>query len=460
MKIKFCGAAKIVTGSCYHITTNNKQILVDCGMFQGRKEITKLNYEPFKFNPKKIDYVFLTHAHIDHSGLLPKLKKEGFKGKVFATTATKDLCKIMLEDSANLQVREISYENRRRRRNGLPEREPLYQVKDAKSIMSSFGKILYNKTYRITEGIKVRYRDAGHIIGSAIIELYITEKNKEKKIVFSGDLGQWDAPIIRDPTIIETADYVLIESTYGDRLHEDIGIRDDLLLKYVKETYKKGGKLLIPSFAIERTQELLYAFNKLIKDGKLPNEKIFLDSPLAIKATEIFKKHKEMYDAETLRKYKDPFNFKNLKYTLATEESMKLNKLKGPHIIIAGSGMCTGGRIRHHFKHGIWDPKNTVLFVGYQAEGTLGRHIIEGEKKIRMMGIEVAVKADIKKINSFSAHADANELIKWVLGFKKKPKKIFIVHGEEKSTIAIKSKLDKEGFETYIPELGEELTIK
>ncbi len=458
MKIKFCGAAKIVTGSCHLVTIGKKQVLIDCGMFQGRKEITKLNYEPFKFDPKKINYVFLTHAHIDHSGLLPKLKKAGFNGKIFATGATIDLCKIMLEDSAHIQEIETEHENRRRKRQGIPERKPMYSINDAKATMPLFRKINYDKTYKIDEQIKVRYRDAGHIIGAAIIEFYAAEKNKKTKIVFSGDLGQWGVPIVRDPTIIEHADYVLVESTYGNREHEDLGIRDKVLLRHVKNAYKRGGKLLIPSFAIERTQELLYSFNKLIKQGKFPDEEIFLDSPLAIKATEIFKKHKEVFDKEALTKYKDPFSFKNLKYTAATKESIKLNNYHKPCIIIAGSGMCNGGRIRHHLKHGIWDKKNTILFVGYQAEGTLGRHLIEGEKRIRMMGSELVVKADIEKINSFSAHADSNELVKWIEGFKEKPKKVFIVHGEEKSTIALKSKLKNHN--CYIPEIGEEIELK
>ncbi|MBT4334681.1 MBL fold metallo-hydrolase [archaeon] len=459
MKIKFCGAAKIVTGSCYLLTIGSTQALVDCGMFQGRKEITKLNYEPFQFDPKKIKYVFLTHAHIDHSGLIPKLKKYGFNGKIFTTPATADLCKIMLEDSAHIQEIDTERENRRRNRKGESPREPIYTQDDVKAVLPQFRKVHYDKTYKIDENIKVRYRDAGHILGSAIIELYISEKNKTKKYVFSGDLGQWDAPIIKDPTLIKTADYVFIESTYGDRLHEKIGSRDQLLKKYVQKTFKKNGKLIIPSFAIERTQELLYAFNKLIKSGELPNEKIYLDSPLAIKATEIFKKHSELFDQETMNKYRNPFSFKNLVYTPTAQDSMKLNASKEKSIIIAGSGMCTGGRIRHHFKHGIWDKKNTVLFVGYQAEGTLGRRILEGEKNIRMMGQEVVVRANIEKINSFSAHADYKELIKWAEGFENKPKKIFIMHGEERAAISLKDKLEKKGFNCYIPELNENIKI-
>ncbi|MBN1755882.1 MBL fold metallo-hydrolase [bacterium] len=459
MKLRFCGAARIVTGSCYWIQVNQTQVLVDCGMFQGSKKITKLNYEPFLFDAQQIDYVFLTHAHIDHSGLIPKLKSMGFNGKVITTPATIDLCEIMLEDSGSIQESETERENRRRKRLGLPARRPLYTVKAAKRAMKNFFEADYDELYPVTKEISVRYRDAGHIIGSAIIELFIKENGQETKLVFSGDLGQWNVPIIQNPTFIEEADYLFIESTYGDRLHKDITKRDELLLKVIVETYQKGGKLFIPSFAIERTQELLYSLNKLKLEGKLPHEKIYLDSPLAIKATEIFKKHRELYDYEALTRYEDPLSFSNLVYVHSARESAALNESKEPCVIIAGSGMCTGGRIRHHFKHGLWNPQNTVLFVGYQAEGTLGRYILEGAKKVKMMGMEIVVKADIEKINSFSAHADYRELLKWAGGFKQKPRMVFVVHGEETSASAFQEKLRAEGFNTYLPVLGESLEL-
>ncbi len=456
MKITFCGAARIVTGSCYLIETKKQKILVDCGMFQGPKAITRLNYKPFLFNPKEISHVFLTHAHIDHSGLIPKLVKHGFKGKIHATPATKDLCGIMLEDSAYIQEKDTEHENRRRKKKGLAPRKPLYDQKDARKSISHFRKIKYDEEVKFGD-IRVKYNDAGHIIGSAVIEMFISEGGKEKKIVFSGDLGQWDVPIIRNPTMIKDADYIFIESTYGDRLHEGKGIRDDMLLEYAKKTYNKGGKLLIPSFAIERTQEILYAFNKLIKKGKFPEEKIFLDSPLAIKATQIFKRHKDYFDKEALTKYKEPFSFPNLEYTLRTRESKALNDYKKPCVIIAGSGMCTGGRIRHHIKHHIEDSKTTLLFVGYQAESTLGRMLLEGAKKAKMMGAKLDVNAEIGKINAFSAHADYNELLKWMDHFEEGIKKVFIVHGEEKSSIALKSKLKR--FNCHIPRIGETVEI-
>lgn len=459
MKLTFCGAARITTGSCYLLEADSLKILIDCGMFQGPKDITKLNYLKFPFRPADIKYVILTHAHIDHSGLLPKLVNEGFSGTILATPPTIDLCRIMLEDSAFVQEKDTEHENRRRLREGLAPRLPLYKAEDAKKAMRFFRKIDYNKFVQLSPNIVVCYKDAGHIIGSAIIEVFVNENGSEKKIVFSGDLGQWNVPIINDPSIIKDATYVVVESTYGDRRHENVRMRDDLLLKHAKETYRKGGRLLIPSFAIERTQELLYSFNKLIKEGRFPDEKIFLDSPLAIRATEIFKQHKEVFDAEALYRYKDPFSFANLVYTLNVSDSIKLNDYPKPCVIIAGSGMCTGGRIRHHLKHGLWDSKNKVLFVGYQAEGTTGRYILEGAKTVKMMGMQIAVKADIAKINSFSAHADGGELIQWMEGFEKRPVKVFITHGEEKSSRALKQELEKRKLKCYIPRLRETVEI-
>lgn len=427
-------------------------------MFQGTKEITKLNYEPFRFDPKTISYVLLTHAHIDHCGLIPKLVSEGFKGKIFATSATIDLCRIMLEDSAVVQQTQTEEENKIRLREGRETRRPLYGVEEALASFKYFSVVEYGRTYSVGKNIQALYIDAGHIIGSSSIEVSVTENGETKKITFSGDIGQWDAPIVHDPTIVDDTDYLVIESTYGNRLHDDIKMRDELLLSAVRETYKKRGKLFIPSFAVERTQELLYAFNKLFKSGDMPNEKVFLDSPLAIKATDIFTRHREDFDTETLN-YKEPFNFKNLVYTNTTEESKQINEYQGPCIIIAGNGMATGGRIRHHFKHGLWDPKNTVLFVGYQAEGTLGRQIVDGAKCVQMMGMDLAVKADIRVIDSFSAHADLDGLLKWIYGIKQKPKKIFLVHGEADSIEDFRAKLKKEGYKTDVPKLGETIVI-
>jgi metallo-beta-lactamase family protein len=357
-----------------------------------------------------------------------------------------------------VQPTQTEDDNKIRLRQGLEPRYPLYDVEEALASFKHFSAVEYGRAYSMGKNVQARYLDAGHIIGSSSIEVNVTENSETKKIVFSGDLGQWDAPIVHDPTIVEDADYLVIESTYGNRLHDDIGEREEQLLSYVREAYKKRGKLIIPSFAVERTQELLFSFNKLFRSGDMPNEKVFLDSPLAIKATEIFTRHREGFDKEAL-KYKDPFNFKNLVYTNSTEESKQINEYRGPCVIIAGNGMATGGRVRHHFKHGLWDPKNTVLFVGYQAQGTLGREIVDGAKMVRMMGMTLAVKADIRTMNSYSAHADMDGLLRWVYGMKRKPKKIFLVHGEPDSIDGFRVKLKKEGYKIEVPKIGETVVI-
>ena len=459
MKVTFCGAAKIVTGSCYLLESGNKKILVDCGMFQGPKEITRRNYLPFKFDPKKISHVLLTHAHIDHSGLIPKLYRKGFRGKVICTSPTKDLSRIMLEDSAYINEKDTEDENRRRKREGLKPREPLFTMDDAKKSTKLFSSTPYGRKVKVSKGITARFRDAGHIIGSSIIEVFVEEKGKTIKLVFSGDLGQWDAPIVRDPTLIKEADYAFIESTYGDTSRESYKGKERALQNAVKKTYRKGGKLMIPSFAVERTQELLYFLHSLIKKKKFPKQRVFLDSPLAIKATDIFRKHGAFYDEETRRTFSTPFTFARLENLVTTRDSMRLNDYPEPCIIIAGSGMCTGGRIRHHLKHHIWAPENTLLFVGYQAEGTLGRSILDGADFVHMMGAKIAVKAEIDHIEGFSAHADAEELLLWADGFEKKPRKMFVVHGEVGASLALARRLKSRGHNPYVPKIGETITL-
>lgn len=442
MKLTFCGAAQIVTGSNYLLETANEKALVDCGMFQGPKEITRQNYEPFKYSPESIDHVFLTHAHIDHSGLLPKLVKYGFRGPIVATEPTRDLCKIMLEDSAGVQVLQTRHENKRRKEEGLPPRDPLYDLGDVKKTMKRFEVIEYDELKEYGD-FKVRYQDAGHILGAAMIELFA----ENKKTVFTGDIGEWDSPIVRDPTYIEEADYLITESTYGNRLHENIDEREELLMRYVNETFKKGGKLMIPSFAVERTQEILYMFKKQAR--KMPNENIFLDSPLAMKATEIFSQYADFYDEETAA-IPSPFTPRGLRYTESVQDSKDLNTYNQPCIIMAGSGMVTGGRIRHHLRNSADNPDNTILFVGYQAEGTTGRKIQEGEKLVPMMGYNVSIKADVRSIDGFSAHADYEGLLKWARGFRNRPR-TFITHGEPDAAKSFKEKMEKEGFDCSIP---------
>lgn len=459
MKLTFCWAAKIVTWSCYYIETGNTKFLVDCGMFQWPKEVMVLNYEPFLFDPKEIDFMVLTHAHIDHCGLIPKLYKNGFKGKIYSTSATRDLCWIMLEDSAEIQDKNVKQENKRRLRTNQEPRVPLYTLDEAKAAMKLFSIVEYTKTYDLTDKIQARFQNAGHIMGSASIELFITEDGQKKKLVFSWDIGQRDTAIIKDPTLIAEADYLFMESTYGDRLHEDTASKEELLIKYITETFNRWWKLLIPSFSVERTQELLYFLNIIIKKWKFPDEKIFLDSPLSIKATEIFKRHTEDFDEEALHKYAHPFDFPELICTESIEDSIKLNTYNAPCIIIAGNGMCTAGRITHHLKHGLWNSKNTVLFVWYQAEGTLGRLILEWEKRVRLMGIEVAVNAEIERINGFSGHADSEQLMRRAKGFIQAPKKTFIVHGEWAAQTVLKSKLEKIGFTCEIPSIKDQIEL-
>ncbi|MBI5527660.1 MAG: MBL fold metallo-hydrolase [Deltaproteobacteria bacterium] len=459
MKITFCGAAGEVTGSCFLVETGRDKVLVDCGMFQGAKDLVRLNYEAFRFDPKAVSHVVLTHAHIDHSGLVPKLFNHGFKGTVLGTNATVDLCAILLEDSAHVQKNEIESENRRRLRTGLPAREPLYSEQEARECIDSFQGLPYGEQKSITDSIDVRYQDAGHILGSSILEMTVREHGLKRKVVFSGDIGQWGVPIVRDPTLVSEADVLIIESTYGDRLHEGAKDRDRLLLDRVKEAYGKGGKLMIPAFSVERTQELIYSMYKSMKAGLFPDEKIFLDSPLAIKATEIFKRHRECFDQEALHVFTRKMDIPNLVYCRTAEDSMRLNDYQKPCVIIAGSGMCNAGRIRHHLKHGLWNPKNTVLFVGFQAVGTLGRVILDGAREVRMMGTAVAVGADIHRIGCFSAHADRDELLKWAGGFKKKPQNTFVVHGEPQPAAVLAGKLRPLGFNPYVPKLGEAVEV-
>lgn len=452
MQVTCHGAAGSVTGSCHLVETNSSRFLIDCGMFQGNKTLTRLNYEPFPFDPQTIDFVISTHGHIDHCGLLPKLTKHGFNGTVYGTPATADLLPVMLGDAAYIQEKDTEHENRRRERKGESPREPLYDRTDADRVTGLIQPLNYNTSMKVNDEITFRLRDAGHVIGSAIVELYVKEGGREIKTVFSGDLGQWDVPIIEDPTYIWNADYVFIESTYGDRNHQRSLPRKEQLLEHIVNTYNKGGKLLIPCFALERTQELLYTLSELMNETEdFPPMDVYLDSPLAIKITEIFKKHPDLYDEEARARTDKPFDFPGLICTPSVDESRKANAMTEPAIIIAGSGMCTAGRIRHHLKHGIWNPQNTVLFVGYQALGTLGRILIDGAEEIKMMGMTLVVKADIARIGAFSAHADKDELTGWLSAFKEKPKRVFLVHGEEKTLAAFSSSLEEIGFDTQIP---------
>ncbi len=464
MKIKFLGAAKTVTGSFYVIETSDYRIAVDCGLFQGNKEIKERNYQGFNIDPASIDVLILTHAHIDHSGLIPKLCRLGFKGPIFCSRGTSDLCSVMLPDSAHIQESEVERKNRKLSRAGQVLLEPIYTVDDALNCLSQFEPINYDEMVTIIPGIDICLRDAGHILGSCIVEMWIEENGTRTKIVFSGDLGQTNQPIIRDPFIIDSADYVLLESTYGDRFHKGVFNRAEQLKQVIDETMAKGGNLVIPAFAVERTQDLLYDLNVLYSRGQLdPGIDIYIDSPLAIAATEIFQKSTDYFDEET-REYlangNNPLKLPNLKYSRTQLESMELNKVKGNTIIISASGMCDAGRIKHHLKYNLWRPESTILFVGYQAAGTLGRRILDGEKLVTIHGEKVAVRADIKNIEAFSAHADQAGLMSWLKNITKRPQKVILVHGEEKSQAVLADLINKElGLPVVIPNWLDEVEL-
>lgn len=449
MKIQFCGAAGTVTGSCFLVTTGETKFLIDCGMFQGSKELKERNYYSFLFNPQDIQFVLLTHTHIDHSGLLPKLFKKGFSGPVYTTKSTKELCTIVLPDSGHIQEMEVERKNRKLSRSGGQLLEPIYTMKDAQDCMKYFKGYNYNEEIIISPEISVHFLDAGHILGSAIIEVLIKEGDKRSKLVFSGDLGNINQPLIEDPTDVSEADVLIMESTYGNRYHLETENKLEVLGRVVKNTYRKGGNLIIPSFAVERTQDLVYDLKKLKDSGQLPPMEIYIDSPMAVEATKVFINNPQCLDSEATNLINCNGNNTLLEgpgihYVLSTEESIDLNKVKKNAIIISASGMADAGRIKHHLKHNLWRKESTVLFVGYQAEGTLGRRILEGEKKVKIHGEEIAVRADIEVIDGYSAHADQKGLLDWLRRFRKRPRKVFLVHGEEEALNALERVIEAE----------------
>lgn len=441
MKIKFCGASSGVTGSCHLLTTENHKILLDCGQFQGGKSQEALNAEPFPFDPAEVECVILSHAHIDHCGRIPLLVKRGFRGKIYCTDATADLLDVMLKDSGYIHEKDAERQSRKALRAGKPPVEPLYTYNDAVEALQYVEPVLYNQLIELNENMKIVFNDAGHILGSAITELWITEDGKESKIVFSGDLGMIDRPILRDPTIIKKADYVIMETTYGNRNHPENSTSINQLLDIVLKTIKRGGNVVIPSFAVGRTQELIFEFNRFYEEhpeyrDQLDKVKVYVDSPMATTATEVFRKNAQVFDEETkayIMRGDNPLDFKNLKFTRTTAESQALNMDRSPKVIISASGMCEAGRIRHHLKHNLWDARSSVVFVGYQAEGTLGKLLVEGTKDITLFGEAVHVNAEIYNLEGFSGHADQNGLFAWISGFRKKPRQVFLVHGEEDS---------------------------
>ncbi|MBS4024807.1 MAG: MBL fold metallo-hydrolase [Clostridia bacterium] len=465
MKIKFLGGARTVTGSCYLVATGEVKFLVDCGMFQGTKNIKELNYGVFDFDPKEIDFLLLTHAHIDHSGLIPKLVKQGFIGKVYCTSATVELCKIMLPDSGHIQEMEVERKNRKNSRAGKELLEPIYGVEDAKKALSHLSPVEYDQQIIITDAVSVAFRNAGHILGSAMIEVWLKDKGETVKIVFSGDLGDFNQPIIKDPVFISDADIVLIESTYGNKIRYNKEDKKRELLKVIQETMAQGGNLIIPAFAVERTQDLLYYLAQLEQEGYLKGISLFVDSPLAISATEIFCNSESYFDSDTLalanKTNECPFILPGLRFTRLAEESQSLNRIHGGAVIISASGMCDAGRIKHHLKHNLWRKECTILFVGYQAIGTLGQRILSGEKNITIHGEEITVKARITKIEGFSAHADKNTLVNWLKCFFKKPSQVFVTHGEEKNAEELARIIAEElGIKAIVPERLSEFNLR
>jgi len=463
MKLGFLGACREVTGSMFLVETQDIRILIDCGMFQGKEE--DLNYESFLFDPKSINYIILTHAHIDHTGLIPKVCKEGFEGKIIATEATVDLCSVMLPDSGHIQEAETEWQNRKRSRTGKSLLKPLYTAEDAYYSLKFFEKVKYNEVISLSNNIRIIFRDAGHILGSSIIEMYIQENSQEIKLLFSGDLGNESQPIVNDPTLIEETDYLIMESTYGNRLHETKGIKEELLLKIINDTLKKGGNIVIPAFAVERTQEILYYLDKFIKEKKLLKSDIpiFVDSPLAIEVTEIFKKYPNLYDKETvdlLNSGENPFSFANIVFTQSVEESKAINSYEGSCIIISSSGMCDAGRIKHHLKHNLWRSESSIVIVGYQAEGTLGRKLLDGAEYVKIFDENIKVNASIYNIDGFSGHADRDVLMKWLKSFKHIGK-IFLVHGEEEAILSFSNLIKNETLhkDVYIPYRGDVYTL-
>lgn len=441
MKIQFCGASTGVTGSCHLITTENHKILLDCGQFQGGKAMDAMNYEAFPFDPAEIDYMVLSHAHIDHCGRIPLLVKRGFRGDIYCTDATADLLEVMLKDSGYIHEKEAEWKNRKNERAGRPLIEPLYTCNDAIESLKFVKPVLYDQLIELNSEMKIVFNDAGHILGSAITELWVTEGENVSKIVFSGDLGVMERPILRDPTIIKKADYVIMETTYGNRLHPQNSMDVKSLMEIVIKTARRGGTVVIPSFAVGRTQELIYEFNRFYEKNKeyrrdLEDLMVYVDSPMATTATEVFKRNAQVFDdemKEIITSGDNPLDFKNLRFTRSTEDSVALNHNERPKVIISASGMCEAGRIRHHLKHNLWNPKASIIFVGYQAEGTLGRMLVEGAEEVTLFGETIRVNAEIYNLEGFSGHADRDGLLTWLRGFHKEPKHIFLVHGEPES---------------------------
>lgn len=466
MKITFLGAARTVTGSCYVVECERARFAIDCGMHQGNRAIEMRNWdENGVYRPEGLDFILMTHAHIDHSGLLPRLVAKGFAGPVYTTPPTRDLLGIMLEDSARIQETEAKWRSTKKLRAGDPPVEPLYTVEQAQNALLRLQVREYNQSFEPVPGVRVIFNDAGHILGSAFIELWIKDNGQESKLVFSGDLGRPNQLLVRDPQTVETADFLFLESTYGGRNHKNESQSRDELAEAVRYSYDRGEKVIIPAFAVERTQELLYSFYLLRKEGRLPEDMpIYVDSPLAIKATEIFRRHWDYYDHQTkelVKKGENPLELPNLRYTLSADESRAINTNQGPAVVIAGSGMANAGRIKHHLRHNIWKPGAAVVFVGFQAEGTPGRRIVDGAATVRLLSEELSVKARIFTIGGFSGHAGQQQILDWLSHFRNPDARIYLIHGEHSGQKTLAGLIrERFGFQVHIPDYLDECLLE
>jgi len=465
LKLQFLGAVQNVTGSRHLLEVNGTKLLVDCGLYQER-QFRDRNWDPFTVPPESIDAVLLTHAHLDHCGLLPKLVKEGFKGKIYCTDATAEIARIILLDSAKIQEEDAEYKKKRHKKEKRKSPRPiapLYTMADAEACFPHFHNVKYRAPVQIKPGVEATFCDAGHVLGSSIIKVKASMNGESRTVLFSGDIGRPHRPIVRDPSLVDEADYVLVESTYGDRVHKGPEDTKQLIGDVINSTIQAGGNIIVPSFALERSQELLYFINELYRQNAIPHMTVYLDSPMASRITKVFKRHRELYDKEMteyVNNHESPFNLPGLKMAGSSDESKAINHVRKPVMIIAGSGMCTGGRIKHHLVNNISKRQNTIMFVGYQAVGTLGRRIVNGEKEVRILGKEYPVKARIERINGFSAHADKEELLEWLSGLKRPPRKVFVVHGESESALHFGEFLrGKTGWQVDVPSYQDEVIL-
>jgi metallo-beta-lactamase family protein len=464
VKLQFLGANRQVTGSQYYFHAGKTRLLIDCGMFQERQYLDR-NWDPLPVPPREIDALLLTHAHLDHSGLIPKLVREGFRGKIFATAASVDVAEIVLRDSAHIQVEDAAYKRRRHRKEGRTGKHPeipLYDVDDVEKALPYFRAVPYYQPIEL-DGVTIRYLDAGHILGSAFLVIDAKENGLQRRIVFSGDLGLRDRPILRDPDVIHETDYLVVESTYGDREHNHDRSVEDQLVKVVRETAARGGHVVIPVFAVERAQELLFYFSGLYRTGRLPPLPIFLDSPMAVRITEVFRRHRECFDEETqtlVESDQSPFHFSNLHLVTTVEESKQINTFNVPSVIMATSGMCTAGRIKFHLRNNIVRPESTILFVGYQSRGTLGRQILDRNPYVRIHGKEWPTRARIEQIHGLSGHADRPALLSWMSEIKSRVRSVFVTHGEESASLSFAETIRTQfGWQASVPQYMDEVEL-